>query len=103
MSNAKDHLVPGGSDRSASLDLSARTGLARLQLERRHLTAGEHLQCAPGSERFLYVLEGSGVLHSAAETVSIETGDFVALSVDDSAELSSESGISIFFGQSGKA
>ena len=100
MSKAEDHLVRTGSDRSGTLDLSAVTGLSRLHLELHRLAPGERMQFKAATERFLYELEGSGELRSTAEAASIEPGDFVALSAEEPAELSTEPGISVLCGES---
>lgn len=101
MSSAEDHLVRTGSNGSGVLDLSTPTGLSRLQLEIHRLVAGECLQFDAAAERFLYVLAGSGQLQSTADVITVEPGDFIALTAGESVEVSSELGFSFLFGQSG--
>ncbi len=105
MGKPDDHLVHTARNDAPVLDLGAMTGLARLAIERRRLEHGEHRQISAGTERFLYVLDGAGSLRSeteaATESVTLGAGDFVALTPDESAILSTDQGIAVLIGQSG--
>ena len=105
MSKPRDHLVHTASLEAGRLALAKLTGLSRLNIDLHRLSATAQLSMPAGAERFLYVLEGSGSLraHSAGAntTAALGTGDFVALTAAEVAELSTDPGITILLGQSG--
>lgn len=72
------HLVRADSD---SGGLSALTGMARLAIDKVSLPPGERAVIPPddsGPERFVYVLDGRGVLSLKGESTEVAAGDFVA-------------------------
>jgi len=103
MAKPTDHLVRTASMEAGMLALSALSGLSRLSIELHRLAATEQLPIPAGAERFLYVLEGSGSLRVQPQTdestAEIETGDFVALTPAEVAELHTEQGIAILLGE----
>lgn len=71
------HLVRAA---TGSRSLSAPTGMARLSAEKVSLPPGESALIPPdsfGPERFIYVLEGTGVLSSGGNSMEVAAGDFV--------------------------
>ena len=103
MDKPTDHLVRTAAIEAGKLDLSALSGLSRLGMALHRLAAAEQLAVPAGSERFIYVLEGSGSLRvqPAADesTTPLENGDFVALAPAETAEIRSEQGIVILLGE----
>lgn len=109
MSNPAKHLLRRA-DRQGHGDLSGPTGLSRLDLTERLLSAHESLTLDAGRERFLYVLLGTGELNCARqqagpddaekETVRLNEGDFVALAMDEEAVIRADAAaMTLLFGQ----
>jgi redox-sensitive bicupin YhaK (pirin superfamily) len=109
MSHPEDHLLHTGGLAGENLALSTLTGLDRLNLVLHRLQAGEALSSPAGRERFVYVLEGSAELQAAdqagthPDSIMLNAGDFAALTPEESADLSTDHGITILLGQSGPA
>jgi hypothetical protein len=108
MSKPEDHLIRTAATVDGRIALSKLTGLSRLNLEMHRLAASDHLGSPAGNERFLYVLEGSAVLITRiegqpdSEPVVINSGDFAALNQDETAELSTDQGVAVLLGASGR-
>lgn len=81
------HLVRAAS--APLRQLGRLAGLDRLSLEEHRLPSGGQvtLEGGTGAEGFVYVLAGAGELSTAAETLSIAAGDFVALAPGESPRL----------------
>ena len=98
MSKPEDHLIRTGDLETSRLALSEMTGLSRLDFELQRIAADGEWRSSPGSERFLYVLEGRGRLHAGDESADLGPGDFLALAAADSAHLETDQGIQFLFG-----
>ena len=101
MSKPEDHLIRTVDLESAQLALSEMTGLTRLRFELHRLSAGATYDSPQGTERFIYVLEGSGNLRAADDAVDLGSGDFAALMPAESARVDTEQGISFLLGCAG--
>jgi uncharacterized cupin superfamily protein len=108
MSHPEDHLIHTTGVAGEILALSTLTGLDRLNLELHRLRAGEAISSPAGCERFVYVLEGAAALRTAVQagapdSAMLNAGDFAALTPEESADLSTDHGITFLLGQSGAA
>lgn len=103
MNKPSDHLVRTNVLEAAKLALSELTGLARLSIEMHRLAPDEAVSIAADTERFIYVLEGTGSLSAEQESdesvVALDTGDFVALAAGESGKLNTDQGITVLLGQ----
>lgn len=80
------HLIRAGDTNPESL--GKRTGLLRMRFAAQDLDAHAVVELAEGRERFLYVLEGAGVVTAAgAAAQTVASGDMLALAADESARV----------------